>query len=147
MNLLGDVTRITSDTRARSEVNPLLQRLGIRVGRLMYLGLLAVGAAALYYWKLTGDLRPYGFVQFYPAVILPLIVVLFPARYSGLRWLILTGVLYLAAKLHEAYDRQISDMIVMGGHPLKHLFAAGALLSYVHMVRTRKRMDEIVIRQ
>ena len=32
LGLLDDVTRITTDTRARSEVNPLLRRLGIRLG-------------------------------------------------------------------------------------------------------------------
>jgi hypothetical protein len=32
MSLLDDVTRIASDTQARAEVNPLLKRLGIRLG-------------------------------------------------------------------------------------------------------------------
>jgi Ca2+/Na+ antiporter len=114
------------------------ERLGIRIGRLFYFILLAAGAAALLYWRVTGDLRLYGFVQFYPALVLPLLVILFPGRYTGLSGLIWTAIFYLIAKLLEGYDRQIAQVIAMGGHPSKHLAAAAALWSYVRMVGERK---------
>ena len=83
-------------------------------------------------WRLgesagAGDLRFYGLVQFLPAVLIPLALVLFPAH--GLRTSALLGAIgwYAVAKLCEALDRSIFAVGgIASGHTLKHLAAAMA---------------------
>jgi hypothetical protein len=58
------------------------ERISPNGGRLLFIPLLAVGVTSILYWKLSGDLRWYGVVQFYPMVAMPLMLVLFPPRYS-----------------------------------------------------------------
>jgi hypothetical protein len=118
-----------------------------RVGgshRLVTLGLLVgCGAATVFYWAWTeaqgrGDLRPYGLVQFLPVVLIPLLLVLFPARWIRSGWLCGAFGLYVAAKLLEHFDRQVFAATGMGGHALKHLAAAAAALCIILAVRTRE---------
>jgi hypothetical protein len=99
---------------------------------------LVLAAASVAWWSWTGDLRPYAFVQFYCIVALPLLVWLFPSRYTR-RWdyWVLIGV-YLAAKLAEQFDAAVFDATgVVSGHTLKHLLAAagGAWLSRMLALR------------
>jgi hypothetical protein len=54
--------------------------------------LVACGAATVLYWDWTeshgrGDLRPYALVQFLPLLLIPLLLLLFPARYIRSGWL------------------------------------------------------------
>ena len=115
------------------------ERLGIQIGRALYLLLLAAGAGALVYWNITGDLRFYGFVQFYPALMLPLLVVLFRSPYSGeIPGLAGTALCYLIAKILELNDARVATLIPSGGHAWKHLFSAGALFCFVRMMETRR---------
>jgi hypothetical protein len=59
------------------------ERVSPNAGRLLLVPLLAVGAASILYWRGSDDLRFYGVVQFYPMAAIPLMLILFPARYSG----------------------------------------------------------------
>jgi hypothetical protein len=81
--------------------------------------LLAIGIASVVYWRITGDLRPYAIVQFYPMLA---ILVLRPRGMTGMI------VLYSIAKLLEYFDPQIATIIPTGGHPWKHVFSAAALI-------------------
>ncbi|MBS1859291.1 MAG: alkaline phytoceramidase [Acidobacteria bacterium] len=117
------------------------ERLGTEVGRGLLLPLLVFGAGSVFYWRFTGDLRLYGVVQFGTMLALPLILLAGPPRYTltgGLWW---TAALYAAAKIAEFLDRPIAGSIATGGHPWKHLLAAGALFAYVRTVSRRRRMD------
>jgi hypothetical protein len=42
------------------------ERIDLRIGRLSLLPLLALSVTSVAYWRVTGDLRLYGIVQFYP---------------------------------------------------------------------------------
>ena len=105
-------------------------------------GLVAVGVGSAVYWYVSetmghGDLRPYGLVQFYPAVALPLICLLFSGRRTdgrSLAWLMLW---YAVAKLCEHFDGAIYDLLgnTVSGHTIKHLVAAAAILVVIRMVR------------
>ena len=111
--------------------------------RLLALWLLvAFGAATVFYWAWTesqgrGDLRPYGLVQFLPLVLIPLLLVLFPARYVRSDWLCGAFGLYVAAKLLEQFDRQAWVATGVSGHALKHLAAAAAALCIILAVGAR----------
>ncbi len=101
----------------------LIDRLQARVWVLP--ALVAVGLASVAVWRLTGDLRLYGLVQFLPPVAIVALLVRRPGGAipaSALMWALGW---YAAAKAAEAFDRQILELTgLIGGHALKHLLAA-----------------------
>lgn len=86
----------------------------------------------------TGDLRAYALAQFLPALIIPLILWLWPQG-QLIRWrvIIWAFVFYALAKFAEHYDHQIFALLggVVSGHTLKHLFAALAPVALVVNLR------------
>lgn len=110
-------------------------------GWLLYL-LLAMGVISLVYWIWTeslghGDLRPYALVQFYPMVVLPLIIGLFPlSRYTLGRYLAFGILWYGLSKLFEHFDHEVFDLLgqTVSGHTLKHLTAAAAPFFVMRML-------------
>jgi hypothetical protein len=77
----------------------------------------------------SGDLRLYLFVQFYPVIIIPVILLLFPLRGSKQQlklfmWII---IFYIIAKTLEYFDAQIFHATnLISGHSLKHVAAAAS---------------------
>jgi hypothetical protein len=117
------------------------ERIGLRIGRRCLLPLLALGVMSVAYWRVTGDLRPYGIVQFYPMIAIPLLLILLPPRYTGSAGLFATIALYGIAKLLELFDSQLAAIVSTGGHPWKHLAAAASLLCYVITVARRRPLE------
>src|SRR5262245_31150963 len=79
------------------------ERIDRRAGALPLWPLVVVGAASALYWHLgeqrgAGDLRPYGLVQFGSMTLVPLILLLFPARYTRTVDLVVSIGWYAAAK-------------------------------------------------
>lgn len=101
---------------------------------------LAIGSASVIVWAATGDLRLYYGVQLMPMVVALMTLVLFRAPFSHTWYLGLAVILYAAAKLVEAKDMAIWEATagVLGGHPLKHLLAAGATGCLLVMLRARR---------
>jgi hypothetical protein len=91
-----------------------------RLGGILLAPLLIFGIATIYWWRSTGDLKPYGVAQFGPMLVL-LPAMFFSRTVRGL-WPVL--VLYAIAKLGEQYDGEIYRWAVLSGHTWKHLFAA-----------------------
>jgi hypothetical protein len=122
----------------------IAERISLTAGRRLLPILLLAGAGSVAYWLVgelsgAGDLRPYALVQFFPLVAIPLILLLFPPRYT--RGADLIGALgwYGLAKLFEALDAQIFAVGgVVSGHTLKHLASAMAMYWILRMVRTRR---------
>lgn len=117
-------------------------RIGPRAGAALLFPLLALGVFSVYYWHITDargapDLRLYGAVQFYPLLAIPLLFVLFPARYTQSVYLLAAGASYVAAKLFEAFDERMLLFTGVGGHSLKHVTAAAAALWVAIMLRRR----------
>lgn len=108
----------------------------------LLLPLILIGAASVIYWYLTeqaghGDLRPYGLVQFLPMLIIPMILLMFPSRYTHTAYL--WGMLgaYFIAKIFEEFDDNIFNIVGMGGHAIKHVFAA--IGPYLFFLAMKKR--------
>jgi len=125
----------------------IAERIGGAVGLALLPALLAAGAASVLYWGATealgaGDLRPYGMVHFYPALLIPLLILLFPPRYTrGSDALIVLG-WYAAALSAELLDRQIFALGgIVSGHSVKHVFAALAACWVLRMLRLRRPCD------
>ena len=107
--------------------NLIEERVSAKAGALLLWPLLALGIASLVVWRITGDLRLYGWVVFFPLLLLPLIFWLFPAKYSGTANWLIAGGLYLVAKVFEFLDAPVfAAGDIVSGHTLKHLFAAAA---------------------
>jgi hypothetical protein len=122
------------------------ERIGIVAARRLLWPLLAAGIAAVLYWSITethghGDLRPYVLVQFLPLLLVPVILVLFPSRFSREVYLWAMLLAYAASKAAELQDEALFRVLgVFSGHTLKHLLAAGGAGLLLLALRRRTRI-------
>lgn len=115
------------------------------VGRRLLAPLVFLGLASVAYWHLSerahqGDLRPYILVQYLPAALIPVVLLMFPSRLSRVElvWAVLAT--YVLAKLFEVTDRLVFSFgEIVSGHTLKHVVAA--LGMYVFLLALRLRRD------
>jgi hypothetical protein len=112
---------------------------------------MALGAGSVLAWYASeragaGDLRLYSFVQAAPFAALPLLLGLFPSRYTkNTDWAQVIAS-YGAAKLCEVLDKPLFKATGkrISGHTLKHLFAGVGFALLVNMLRkagSEKRQD------
>jgi hypothetical protein len=122
----------------------LAERVSVRLGRWLFAPLLAVGAISVLYWYWTethgaGDLRIYGLVQFGSLFTVVLLLVLYPARQPGTRYLVAGLAAYAVAKVFELADAAVfAAGGIVSGHTLKHLAAAvgaACLVAMLHGLR------------
>jgi hypothetical protein len=119
--------------------NVIEERIGARIGKALLWPLILLGVLSLLIWLEFDDLRLYGWVQFFPCVVLPLMFWLLPSKYTGTSYWVLAAVLYVIAKLLEHFDMTIQSMLgVIGGHPLKHVMAACACYAILLAFQTRR---------
>ena len=115
----------------------------------LLLVLIILGLLSLLYWQYTeqqgrGDLRFYAFVQFYPVILLPAVLWLFPGyRYMPGRYIAWVFAWYGLSKLLEHYDARIFEMLgySISGHTLKHLAAAISAFVVLRMLLSRHRIQ------
>jgi Ceramidase len=115
------------------------ERVSERAGAILLWPLLATGIFSLLLWRWTDDLRLYAWVQFFPILALPLLLLLFRPKYTcSYYWLVAAG-FYALAKLLEHYDRAVhSAASIVSGHTLKHLVAATACFVILRYFQVRK---------
>jgi len=123
------------------------ERFGEAVGRGALWPLLALGAASLVWWRWTGDLRPYIWVQFYPFLVLPILYWWFPAM-TGRAILITAAALYGVSKALEYFDHAIyaASGEIVSGHTLKHLAAAAACYALLRYIQQRRPLPLPILR-
>ena len=125
----------------------LAERISVPAGRWLLVPMIAFGVGSVLYWEATeqqgrGDLRPYAFAQFGSLLILLLVILLFPARYTRTYDLGVSLALYALAKLLEATDRPIFTALkFVSGHTLKHVAAAVSAYWIVRMLRLRHAIE------
>lgn len=125
----------------------VVERINRKVGLWLLPLLVGAGLASALYWRWTeeqgrGDLRFYYLVQFYPMLILPLLLLIFPLRYTKTSYLLGALGWYVLAKLLEnPFDASIYSVgQVVSGHTLKHLAAALAAYWVLEMLWRRQRV-------
>lgn len=110
----------------------LCERVDLAWGRHLLPVLLLAGLGSAGYWGWSesvgrGDLRAYGLMQLVPFLFVPLLLWLYPPRYSGDRDIFIVLGLYLAALLCDFLDRPLAALTgLVSGHTLKHTLAASA---------------------
>jgi len=119
--------------------NAIEEQVSLKVGAVLLWPFIAVGVLSLLVWRWTGDLRLYGWVQFFPAVALILLFLLFPPAYSGASSWLIAAAFYALAKLFEFYDRAIYSLgSILSGHTLKHIAAAVACFVVLEHFKRRR---------
>lgn len=120
------------------------ERADIAWGRRLLPALLAAGLGSVAYWAWSesvgrGDLRAYGLMQFAPFVFVPLLLRLYPPRYTSDRDIFAVLGLYLAALICDLLDKPVAAATgFVSGHTLKHLLAAGAAFLIVASLGRRR---------
>ena len=102
---------------------------------------IVVGIGSVIWWRVTGDLKLYGWVQIAPFAAIATLLATYPARYTRRGWLALGLVCYALAKTAEFADAAIYEATAhaISGHTLKHLLGALAPLCVYRMLVTRRR--------
>lgn len=106
----------------------LQQSTGLSLERYVLVPALCAGVASVLWWRATGDLRPYAWVQAAPLACVMVSLacgwVAAPLR-RALAWSL---ALYVAAKFTETFDARFFQLTgqLISGHTLKHLLAAAS---------------------
>ncbi len=114
------------------------ERVSLRWGTRLLAPLCLLGLVSVVWWAMKDDLRLYAIVQFYPMLIIVLMLWRLPSRYTHGNWY--WGILawYAVAKVCEAADGWLLQTLhVVSGHSLKHLFAALAAWWLLRMLQLR----------
>uniref|UniRef100_A0A7S4K532 Alkaline ceramidase n=1 Tax=Odontella aurita TaxID=265563 RepID=A0A7S4K532_9STRA len=111
-----------------------------RVGPLILTPLVFLGSASVLYWHVTDDLRPYFLVQFVPILAVPVLLSLYPPRYTGQGHIISALFWYVVAKVCEEKDLEIyvATRKRVSGHTLKHITAGFVPFCIAYMLLVRK---------
>lgn len=125
----------------------LCERVSLTGGLRLLPWLAIAGLGSVAYWSFSeahgmGDLRPYGLMQLIPMLLIPLLLGLYRARYSGDQHILAVIGLYLLALLCDFSDRPIFALSggLFSGHTLKHVIVALAAYWVVLHLRRRRRL-------
>lgn len=122
----------------------LCERVDIKVGLRLLPLLVIAGLGSAFYWGWSetqglGDLRPYGLAQLTAMLLIPLLLWLYPPRYSGDRNILTVIGLYALVLLFDFSDRPVFVLTggLISGHTIKHVIAA--LAAYWVVLHLRRR--------
>ena len=121
----------------------IAERISLRLGLWLLPILVLVGLSSVLQWYSSeaqgqGDLRFYGAVQVYSALVLLLALFLPPSYTRGPDLAVVVG-FYALAKALEALDKPIFSLgQIVSGHTLKHLAAATAAYWILRMLEKRR---------
>ncbi|WP_223033713.1 ceramidase domain-containing protein [Hanstruepera marina] len=119
-----------------------------RTGNMLLIPLLVLGITSILVWNFTGDLRLYAFLQFYPMLAIPIILLCNKSKICiNLKyWMLL--LFYGVAKGLEYFDCSIYKLSNgVSGHALKHMFSAIGLLVFIMLIRkTYKSKQSLIIK-
>jgi len=120
----------------------IAERISPRAGLQLTVPLLLLGAGAVVNWAMTeklglGDLRLYAIIQFFPMLALPVILYLFPPRYTCSNGLFVSMGWYVLAKIFEGTDGFFYHLIGVSGHTIKHLLCGVSSYWLYKMLKER----------
>lgn len=123
------------------------ERISGRIYTIFLWPLILMGLFSAVYWIVTetygvGDLRMYVFVQFFPLLAIPLLILVGPPQFSHSYIIMLALAFYGLSKVSELKDHEIWEFTngVVSGHTIKHLAAALSCYLLLFMLKTRARI-------
>ena len=127
----------------------LCERVSLKAGLRLLPLLVIAGLGSVFYWGWSevqglGDLRLYGLTQIIAMLLIPLLLWLYPPRYSGDRNILTVIGLYALALLFDFSDRPVFALSgdIISGHTVKHVIAALAAVWVVLYLRRRRALSE-----
>jgi len=114
--------------------------IGKKEGQISFFILVPLGVFSVFYWQYTesigqGDLRFYVFVQFFPILIAPFLLWLFPKKTNYVRFIIYILAWYILAKIFEYFDDSVFGYLhFWSGHTIKHLLGAVSLMYVLKLI-------------
>lgn len=121
----------------------LVERVSLRIGLRLLPWLILLGAGSVLYWYWSeqqgaGNLNFYIVTQFYSLLLIIMLGLLLPSRYTHGAVMYRVIGLYGIAKIAESLDREIYTLSgVISGHTLKHLLGALAVYWIFMMLQRR----------
>jgi hypothetical protein len=118
-----------------------------RLARAILIPLLLLGALSVEFWAYTeargmGDLRAYVIFQFLPLILVPFILLLRQPVIGDGRYFWIMLLLYVVSKIVEFLDTSIyAAGGLIGGHSLKHFFAALAAATLLYGLSERRALS------
>lgn len=99
-----------------------------------------LGLGSVMVWVLTTDLRLYFWIQFSSFLTIPMILILYPSRFSHKSFYVYTLIAYALAKIVEVKDEYVYELTnrMISGHSLKHILAAVGIGMLWWMLKVRK---------
>ncbi len=122
----------------------LAERIGFRIGMRLLPVLVAMGGLSVMHWYWSerqgaGNLNFYIVVHFDSILLIVLLGIFFPSRYTRGADIYTVFAWYGAAKLAEIADREIYDLgHLMSGHTVKHVLAASGVYWILRMLKKRR---------
>ncbi len=113
-----------------------------RIGKFLLFPMLILGIVSVWYWNVFEDLKPYAFIQFYPILAIPVIMICYKSRYNKIYgyWLLL--VFYVIAKGLEHFDCEVFSFFkILSGHSLKHIVTALGLFILYYTYIKREQLN------
>lgn len=124
----------------------ICERISLKWGLRLLPILLVVGIGSVAYWIApeltgqTGDLKPYYLVQGLSLLLILVITLLYPAKYTEAKYIFIALGLYVLAKVFEGFDQQLYDALGIGlsGHTLKHIASGVGVYYLLKYLQKRK---------
>jgi predicted membrane channel-forming protein YqfA (hemolysin III family) len=115
----------------------LSEFISFRIEKFFLVPALVFGVCSIIYWHIFEDLRIYYWVQLAPIMTIPLLMILYSYKNGHKKYLIMTLIFYMLAKIVEIYDKEIFivNNEILSGHTLKHIFAAAGAFSILLMIK------------
>ena len=121
----------------------IVDRISVRAGLVLLPPALLIGAASVIYWLITermgaGNVIPYGILQAYTILVVLLLAIVNPSRYTRGNDIYWVFAWYALAKVLETFDEDVLALSGMvSGNTLKHVAAAFAGFSVCRMLLKR----------
>ncbi|WP_196892606.1 ceramidase domain-containing protein [Aureivirga marina] len=118
-----------------------------KLGKKIFIPLLVFGIYSIIFWKFgkNEDLRLYVFIQFYPMLAIPIILLFFKPKKETKKFYWYLLLCYVIAKVFEHFDFQIfHKMQWISGHSLKHIFAAFGIYLLTFTIDFKQKSQEIL---
>ena len=112
---------------------------GRRLARHMLLPLVLLSIGTVYWWRVSGDLAPWVWVQLAPMLAVLLALAFLPGQYTHRRYFAYALAFYATAKLFELGDQEVMQWSGdwLSGHSLKHLAATAGVYCLYTMLKKR----------
>uniref|UniRef100_A0A914P097 Alkaline ceramidase n=1 Tax=Panagrolaimus davidi TaxID=227884 RepID=A0A914P097_9BILA len=123
----------------------IAERISPTLARNLFFPLILFATLATIFWGYTesqgaGDIRAYAFVNFLPALFIPIILLFFPKNYSGTKYFVYLVIFFFISRVSESADKKVFALTfgLISGHTIKHLTLGFAVFQIYLYLKNRK---------